>query len=439
MSYVRELINDTINSGNMKDAFYVCNVDDILGKQENWTSKMPNIIPFYAVKCNPCPIILETLAALGIGFDCASKNEIDAVLNIGVHPNKIIYANPCKSRSFIEYAKNVGVKRMTFDNEDELLKIQEIFPESELVLRIKVDDSESKYPLGSKFGARMERVEELLVIAQSLSLNVIGVSFHVGSGCGSAIPYKYALRDAKQVFDMGLEYGFHMTLLDVGGGFPGASDPKEKSLFDDIAVVIQDNLKEYFPSSLYPNLTVIAEPGRYYVSSCFTLTTNILAKRIEFADNSDDKIMMYYLNDGVYGSFSNLTFEEGEVIPVPEIQDKDLSSRQVFPSIVWGPTCDSLDCIQKKIFLPEMFSGEWMTFTDMGAYTLSCGTNFNGFTLPVVKVHASPEVILWFRATNPKSWERLAGVFGITEEDVTMKSKKSLMYKIWEYIHVNHS
>jgi ornithine decarboxylase len=400
MTWVRELINETIRAGNMKDAFYVCNVDDIFQKHRNWNDKMMNITPFYAVKCNSNRIVLETLAALGIGFDCASKGEIDMMLAMGVHPKKIIYANPCKSSSFIQHSRDVGVKKMTFDNEDELRKIKDNFPEAELVLRLKVDDSGSKCPLGSKFGARMERVEELLAIAASLSLSVIGVSFHVGSGCGSSTAYKMALKDSRAVFDLGLCYGFEMNFLDIGGGFPGGSDPKEKALFDDIVMVVKDNLQAYFPVKEFPQIEIIAEPGRYYVASAFTLTTNIIAKRVEYAGNTlddSDKVMMYYLNDGVYGSFSNLSFEEGELIPIPEIRDNELSSRKVYPAIIWGPTCDSLDCIQKRIFLPEMHPGEWMTFTDMGAYSISCGTHFNGFTMPVVKVLASPETILWFK------------------------------------------
>lgn len=59
--------------------------------------------PFYAVKCNPDPVIVRLLAALGCGFDCATKGEIDLVLNglgedlsfsaLGL-TDKIVYANP---------------------------------------------------------------------------------------------------------------------------------------------------------------------------------------------------------------------------------------------------------------------------------------------------------------------------------------------------------
>ena len=94
MPFVRQLIDETIKSGNLEEAFYVCNVDDLIAKHQNWLLKMPRIRPFYAVKCNNTTVVLETLAALGLGFDCASKAEIDSILDMGVSPGNIIYANP---------------------------------------------------------------------------------------------------------------------------------------------------------------------------------------------------------------------------------------------------------------------------------------------------------------------------------------------------------
>ena len=131
------------------------------------------------------------MVALGTGFDCASKvlfadfrfsltnilyqGEIKAVLEHGIAPKNIIYANPCKLKSHIKYAKDAGIKMMTFDNADELYKIKEIFPDAELVLRILTDDSKAVCQLGLKFGAPMNTVENLLQVAQKLQLNVIGV------------------------------------------------------------------------------------------------------------------------------------------------------------------------------------------------------------------------------------------------------------------------
>jgi ornithine decarboxylase len=213
---VEDIIRDTIINGNCEDAFYVVDIQDILRKHKNWLLKMPRVQPFYAVKCNSTPIVLELLASLGIGFDCASKAEIDSILSLGVSPNNIIYANPCKTKSFIQHAANVGVDVMTFDNELELYKIRQFHPNARMVLRIKVDDSHSVCRLGLKFGADIERVPHLLQVAKNIGVNIIGCSFHVGSGCESADAYTDAISNAKYVFELGRQLGFDMTLLDIG-------------------------------------------------------------------------------------------------------------------------------------------------------------------------------------------------------------------------------
>lgn len=74
--------------------------------------------------------MLKTLAALGTGFDCASKSEIQKVLAVGVEPERIIYANPTKDAAYIKYAAENGVDLMTFDSEEELYKTKQIFPKA---------------------------------------------------------------------------------------------------------------------------------------------------------------------------------------------------------------------------------------------------------------------------------------------------------------------
>src|SRR6266498_275963 len=115
-----------------------------------------------AVKCNPDPKVLRLLAALGTGFDCASKWEIEQILNMGLAPERIIYAQPCKTNSYVRFAKSVGVKQMTFDNTDELYKIARLFPDAELLLRIMTDDTSSLCRLSMKFGAPMDTTDTLL-------------------------------------------------------------------------------------------------------------------------------------------------------------------------------------------------------------------------------------------------------------------------------------
>ena len=341
------------------------------------------------------------------------KAEIESVLQTGTSPSSIIYAHPCKPREFVSFAKEVGVEMMTFDNEEELFKIHQLFPRAKLVVRLKVDDSHSKFHLSAKFGVTLKAIPRLLQLAQSLGLDVIGVSFHVGSECDSADVYSDALRNVRRTFDLARSFGYQLTLVDIGGGFPGGSDSSQTLLFDSIAHVVGRALDEFFPINDYSNVQVIAEPGRYYVQSALTLTSMIISKRVDepnIESLSSGPTIMYYINDGIYGSFSNTTFGAEELCPIPEICESSLNQRKLFSSMIWGPTCDSIDVIRSKICFPEMEVGEWMTFTNMGAYTLALATKFHGFDQPLVKCHATIDAIKFLSQLH--SWPRLIELMG---------------------------
>lgn len=374
-----DVIHHFTESGLQEDPFYVFNVGEIVQKHKEWKMKLPRVQPFYAVKCNDCQIVLEVLAALGTGFDCASKAEINKVLNIGVDADRIIFANPAKPASHIRHAKDVSVDTMTFDNECEIHKIKALYPDARLVLRIRCDAEVSQCPLGMKFGCE-PTIEgpHLLRVAASVGLNVIGISFHVGSGCGDPPVFKRAIAAARKLFDYGVEIGFNMNLLDIGGGYPG----NKGSSIDKIAQVVNDALDEFFPVS--EGVQVIAEPGRFYVAAAYTLAANIHSKRVAPSHT------MYYINDGVYGSFNCVLYDHAVVNPQPLNQQP---FGKMYPSSVWGPTCDGLDQVVNSCFLPQLDIGDWIIFPDMGAYTLPVASPFNGF--PVPKVYAVIDEGVW--------------------------------------------
>ena len=132
------------------------------------------------MKCNPDPTLLKYLAALGTGFDCASAGELRTVLSLGVDPSRVIFANPCKNPSAVAFANRSGVRKMTFDNRDELYKIKCFCPDAELYLRIFASDDSAIATFGDKFGTPIGSTHALLERAWELDLNVVGVSFHIG-------------------------------------------------------------------------------------------------------------------------------------------------------------------------------------------------------------------------------------------------------------------
>ena len=311
--------------------------------------------------------------------------EIDTILNLGTEAEDIIYANPCKTKSFVKHAASVGVDLMTFDNEAELFKVAQHHKSAKMVIRIKVDDSHSVCQFSAKFGAEVDEAGHLLQLAKSLGVEVVGVSFHVGSGCESADSFRDAIKNARIVFNQGLALGFDMKLLDLGGGWPGTTDPPVP--FEEMARVVTQSLDQFFPERMdgsKSEVKIIAEPGRYYVASAFSLAVGVIAKRVMRESGGEQRIM-YYINDGVYGSFNCTIFDHVTPAAMPFLSSDQLAQRAIYPSTIWGPTCDSMDQVAKDVSLHELHVGEWMLFREMGAYTIAAATTFNGFQLPSMK------------------------------------------------------
>ncbi|KAL4878436.1 pyridoxal-dependent decarboxylase [Aspergillus karnatakaensis] len=355
-----------------EDAFYVADMGEVYRQHLRWKMNLSRVRPFFAVKCNPDPEVLRLMAKLGNGFDCASKAEIDMALQTGIDPSRIIYAQPCKTKSYLRHAASVGVKQMTFDNADELYKIKACFPDAELYLRILTDDSTSLCRLSMKFGASLDVAQQLLELAHQLELKVVGVSFHVGSGAEDPKAFLKAVQDARLVFDQAAEIGHELHTLDVGGGFT-------QETFEKFAGVLSEALDTYFP----PHIRIIAEPGRYYVCTAFTLAANVIARRdVQDPEEPSRDAYMIYLNDGVYGNFSNIIFDhqhpEARILTCANA--RNATPEHVAYSI-WGPTCDGIDVISQRSLLPGLLDvGDWLYFEDMGAYTKCSATRFNGFS-----------------------------------------------------------
>lgn len=323
----------------IEESFYIVDLGVIISQFYQWRLKFPRVEPFYAVKCNPDPAIIRTVAILGGNFDCASRNEIRLVQDVTkdlARTPEIIYANPCKARAHLIEAVCRGVKRVTFDNVSEVVKCARVSRNIELILRIVTDDRGSQCRLSSKFGAPRSQWKPLLNAAKTHGMQVVGVSFHVGSGCRDASRYGLALKDAKEIFIMAeKEYGFKMNLLDIGGGFPGEThsiwnpvdldvhydknneilsapveeeeeeeddetmicpskegldiqehetdsldgsvDPSTFMFFSEIADKVRPMIDELFPPS--SGIRLISEPGRYFVAASGTLFASVISAR----------------------------------------------------------------------------------------------------------------------------------------------------------------
>ncbi|XP_076033030.1 antizyme inhibitor 2-like [Oratosquilla oratoria] len=381
-----DVLKDIISQTKEEDSFMVLELDDIVRKVERWRRLLPRVDLFYAVKCNPERAMIDILVSLGCGFDCASKSEIRCVLDAGAKSSRVIFANPVKrTTSHLHYAANTGVELLTFDNLDELYKIKETYPSAKLLLRVRCDDKDATYILGNKFGAEPEETGNLLREAKDLGLNLIGVAFHVGSMCKRPTVFSEAITIARRVFDEAMALGFSPYLLDIGGGFSGGRNNK----FVEISEVVNHQLDLLFPEDGITK--IIGEPGRYVVDTSCTLVTQVTGRRKKKDPIGQTESMEYYINDGKNGCF------EEPMRSLPVSISCRAKKREEVPTTIFGQTCDGQDVVCKDVALPIMQVGEWLMWEDMGAYSLSNTSYFNGFepaqvipTMPAKYLDSNP-------------------------------------------------
>ncbi len=333
---------------------------------------LPKVRPFYAIKANCHPFVLKTLADLGVGFDVASIQEMKWVLDLGVSPDRMIFANTVKHPEALKFALDNGISMMTFDSEYELNKIARCAPGSKVLIRIKVPNVGSVVELSLKFGAEPADAIPFLIKAYQLRLKPAGVSFHVGSQSLNVENYLAALEMASIIFNDAKLKQLPLEILDIGGGFPIRHFDNERDYFPPMAGHIRKELSRLFNAGI----DTIAEPGRAIIGPACVLVTRVIGKSIRSNKH------WYYLDDGVYGTLSGIIFDHCKY------QYKSLKRGITQITTLAGPTCDSLDIISVSEDMPELEMGDLIYVENIGAYSWATATDFNG--IPPAKVVAIP-------------------------------------------------
>jgi ornithine decarboxylase len=339
---------------------------------------LPRVQAYYAVKANPDPAILRTLYDIGASFDVASIAEFNLVydnirnLNPEARQNfiwdKVIYSNPIKDRRTLEELDSYK-PLVAFDNREEVEKIRKHAPHAGLALRIRVPNTGSMVELSSKFGASPAEAVSLISAAFDAGLTVEGLSFHVGSQCANFENYVQALSTSASVMEEAAASGFFLRLLDIGGGFPVRYDRHVRP-FRELAKILNVELNRLFPKTL----EILAEPGRFMVAGAAALVAEVIGK------SERDGKRCYYLNDGIYHTFSGIFFDHCQY----HIKAFKKGPKQI--SAVFGQTCDALDTISQAEELPELQLGDLVYSENIGAYSNASSTCFNGFP-PAQVIH----------------------------------------------------
>lgn len=348
----------------------IMNLENVDRQYHALKNALPGVELYYAIKSLAHPALIARLNLLGCNFDLATSGEVNLVRNIGVSPERCIHTHPIKKDLEIRSALAYGNTRFVVDNMEEVEKFAPYKDKVELMVRVSFRSLDAQVDLSRKFGCALEELPYLIDRAQELGITISGLSFHVGSQSISPVMHVQAI-DAllfamKEIDDVDWKW------LDIGGGFPVPYNGPVLDI-DDYCAPIRKAL-----SNAPEGLRIFAEPGRFISGPSMIELVSVMGKSVRQGRT------WYYMDDGVYGAFSGQMYDHTYYPMVPLNEDKP--GEEYYPSVLAGPTCDSVDMVNEHIDLPDMKVGDLMVARVMGAYTVASASEFNYFPIPKVIV-----------------------------------------------------
>ncbi len=331
---------------------------------------LPGVDLHYALKPLPDRTVVQVLAKEGAWFDLATNGEVDLVRDAGIPPKRCIHSHPIKRGSDIRHALDRRINKFVVDNAEEIAKFAAKRSRVKLLLRLSFRNPDTVIDLSRKFGCDASAAIGLIEEAARLGVRIVGLSFHAGSQLPRPDKYVEAIATCGRIIAEARERGFPLEVLDIGGGFPIdylQPAPEIGSFCAPIRAAL---------AKLPAGLRLIAEPGRFICGPAVVAISTVMgrAKR--------EGRWWYYLDDGVYGTFSAQIYDRMR-LPVEPLIDP---GRPREPCVISGPTCDSLDVIAEDLPMPVLEIGERLVARQAGAYTMATATDFNYF--PRAKVIA---------------------------------------------------
>ena len=362
---------------------------------------------FYAVKANPSPWVIRTLAENGVNaFDVASIPEVKLVAEHAPGA-RMAFMHPVKSRSAIAEAYfGYGVRTFALDTHEELAKLLEATNgarDLNLMVRLAVHAEGAAYSLSGKFGVDQREAPSLLLAARQATDELMGVSFHVGSQCMRPTAFQAAMAQAGRAL---VRAGVFADVIDVGGGFPSVYPGMVPPDMADYIAAIDRGFAE-MPVSETTELW--CEPGRALVAESSSILTKVELKKGD----------ALYLNDGSYGSLFDAAHTKWP-FPVKLYRGAGEDAHEVEgplkPFRFYGPTCDSLDHMPGPFWLPEdVREGDYVEIGMLGAYGVAMTTRFNGFgDVETVAVEDAP----------------MASMFGLARRSIPVPRENNNVVKL---------
>ena len=324
----------------------------------------------YAVKSNSNIAVLQTLAALGAGFDIVSIGELERVLLAGGDPSKVVFSGLAKTADEMNRALEAGIHCFNVESESELVLLNataaSLSVNAPVSIRVNPDVDAKTHPYIStglkedKFGIDIDQALGVYErAAQMDNIDLIGVDCHIGSQLTEVKPFLDAMARLLILVDQLTERDIPLAHIDIGGGL-GVRYQNEQTLS------VGDYMAELLPLLAQRKETLILEPGR-----SITANAGVLLTRVQYLKSNDHKnfaIVNAAMNDMLRPSLYQAWMD---IQPISIHSD---SEEKIYDVV--GPVCESGDFLGKDRTL-SISEGDYLCLFSAGSYGFVMSSNYN--------------------------------------------------------------
>ena len=359
-----------VENPTLQTPYLIVDLDIVRDRYLRLHKALPRPRVYYAVKANPEPLVLRTLAELGSQFDVASIGEIDRCMDAGIDAAAMSFGSTIKRERDIAAAVERGVATFAVDCDEELAKVMRQTKSCVALVRLAAEQCEAEWPLSRKFGCLRPQAERLLMHAADNGLDV-GVSFHVGSQQRHPHAWDSPLATVAALAESLAGRGYRLSTVNLGGGLP-ASHLRATAPIEEYGAAIEQAIACHLGGL---DVDYIVEPGRYLVSDAGVIRSEAVLVTQKPSDHGRRWVFL----------------DVGRLNGLAETQDEAIryrlrcpgASGEPVPSVVAGPTCDSIDVMyERELYaLPsDLAAGDYVDVLSAGAYTASYSSVwFSGF------------------------------------------------------------
>ena len=340
----------------------------------------------YAMKANVNQSVLKVIKEAGLGADCVSGGEVQAAIDAGISPSKVVFAGVGKA----DWEINLGLENDIFCFNAESIPELEVINElaaakgkiAKIALRINPNVSAHTHHYittglnENKFGINMQDLNKVIDLFPSLpNIKLIGIHFHIGSQITDMSSFQDLCVRVNELQEQFISKGITLEHINVGGGLGISYEHPNHFPIPDFGSyfrIFRDHLQ------LRPGQTLHFELGRAVVAQCGSLISKVLyvkegsTKKFVILDAGFTDLIRPALYQA-YHRIENLS---------SELPDEEYD--------VVGPICESSDTFVKEYYMNQTKRGDLIALRSAGAYGEIMASQYNLRQLP--KAYTSDEL-----------------------------------------------